>query len=710
MTEIIKFIPKHQKNSLFNLKDFIESAKQSTPPLGIESNFFDSQAWSVKNLGPKGESQRYIYFVQRTFDTRKNRLQHGKASIVPAEFLLRKPFLDFAKALTMYLHSRNPTKSLSIRIIAFRYFEEALFELTGNTCPTKVTPEVMFRAQNLALASRGLHSAYSVSLNLNLIFNAMLELRLIAIPSQWKSSIRSPVQRRVRVGKQFDDERQRRLPSPLALKALAEIFSSTSDDPTEIFTSSLCALMLCAPDRAVEALFAPLKIITEDWCDPETGEFGTGLRWFPVKGGAPLIKTVIPSMRKIAIKAVERLKVLSNPARELACWYEKNPTSLFLKKDLEHLRSKERISNEEIQAIVFGNNSNNGKISASNRLMAWLDKNNIPRQSNHFGTTVSFKDLEKAIISKLPPGFPILDTETGLRYSEALCIARVSEFNSRAITPSACSFRHVRYGTLKNSLKSNGINKSIFEKRGYVDSAGVYLSLSSHMLRHYLNTLVRQSGFLTEADIASWSGRMSVHQNSSYNHMSDRDVLAKLRGAVGDPSLSLGPFSNMDKRIFIARDHFAAVKVITAHTSEFGHCIHDYSQSPCQVFSDCINCSEQVCIKGDLRAAENLRKIHLETVALQEQAKIAFSAETLGAAEWYLHQTKTLNRICELIRILDDPFVPDGSVIQLSAIQSASQLEMIDRARQVETAKIIAVPKVISKENQASLKIGKEPR
>lgn len=685
MSKLINFVPKHQADARLNLREFVDAAKDSPTPLGLEKNRFENSAWSILGLVAKGGSQRYIYFVQRNFDPRKYSMHRGVAAVVPVELLLRGPFLNFAKVLMMYLHTRNATTLLPIRIIALRYLEEALLELTGSTCPTSVTPEVMFKAQTLAATSLGAPAAYSVALQLNLIYKSMSELCVIAVPSQWRPSLPPPMCKRARVGKQFDDERQRRLPSPLALHALAEIFSSETRNPTEIFASSMCALMLCAPDRAVEALFAPLDIFSEDWRDEESGEIGTGLRWFPAKGAVPLIKTVVPAMRGIAIQAVNKLKALSEPARELARWYERNPNALFLPPELEHLRYKQRLSRPEIQSIVFGNRSGSERISASNRLLAWLDVHGVPRQSNSSGTTVAFADLERAIILQLPPGFPILDANSGLRYSEALCIVRVREFDAKAISPSACCFRHVCYTTLKNSLKSSGANTSIFEKRGYVDSDGEYLFLSTHMLRHYLNTLVRRSGTLTEVEIARWSGRMNVSQNSTYNHMSDRDVLAKLRGAVGDPSRSLGPFSHMEKRVFISRDSFAAVKVLTAHTSEFGHCIHDYAQSPCQVFGDCINCSEQVCIKGDVRASQNLRRLHAETVVLQERAQAAFSADVLGASDWYGHQTLTLSRICELIKLLDDPAVPYGAVIQLADIESPSRLDMIARTQLLKT-------------------------
>jgi hypothetical protein len=197
--------------------------------------------------------------------------------------------------------------------------------------------------------------------------------------------------------------------------------------------------------------------------------------------------------------------------------------------------------------------------------MNWLDSNNVPRISTKRGSSVSFKDLERAVLKQLPAGFPIMDSETGMRYSEALCLARKGEFHALSI-PSQCCFDKVSYGVLQRALKTSSPTKqSVFERRGYMDKDRKYLHLSTHMLRHYLNTLVRHSGLLTEDEIAVWSGRMSVRQNTAYNHESDRDVITKLRDAVGDPSRSVGPFSNIDNRIFIRRDEFANIKIITAH-------------------------------------------------------------------------------------------------------------------------------------------------
>ncbi|WP_208279019.1 hypothetical protein [Massilia oculi] len=681
MSNSIKFLPRITLDAKENLRVFILGLQPSERPFGFEHNRFDDDAWSIVGLSQKGSSHRFIYFAKLGFNaaSQRNRSRNGAAAEIPLDQLMAEPFRSFAKCLINYLHFSEKTTALPVRLISLRYIEAALIEMKGCACPTAITPEVMNRAVTMAAQRLGRFAAYNVGQQLTVIYRATALLKIFACPSEWTSPLPSPQRSRNRVGSQFERDRQEKLPSPLALEALAEIFNSDTDDPTAVFSSSLCALMLCSPDRAVEALYAPLDLLIPDWIDPSTGELGTGLRWYPAKGVAPMVKTVIPIMRTVAERAVEKMRRLTDPARRLAIWYENNPDKLFLSKELEHLRMKTYLNLHEVHAILFGGSDIKATKIQRGRATNWLDVNNVKRHvAPNKITQVVFAELEQAILAALPPGFPIMDPETNMRYSEALCIARVSEFRGGATSgPSHACFDRINYEVLKKALKSSGLNKSIFEKLGYRDSNGSFLSITTHMLRHYLNTLVRNSGKLTEEEIAKWSGRKCVRQNSVYNHESNRDILAKLRAAVGDPNQSIGPFSNINNRVFVRREEFASIKIITAHTSEFGYCIHDYAQAPCQVHQDCINCDEQVCIKGDQRAEANLRKMQSELSLLQENAKMAFDANELGAAAWFKHQTQTLNRVNELVALLADPNVPKGAVIQLD-VEPPSRLSMAE--------------------------------
>lgn len=688
MRNQIQFIPRAVLDAQSNLRCFMELVQNELTPLN-NINSFDDNAWSIAGIGQKGGAAKFVYFTQDGVHPRnyyvKGQRGIGRAADIPIELLMREPFRQFAKAMVSYLHGKEPTTSIPNRVAAFRHLEMALYEVNCCTCPTGVTPEVMERACNIAHSKVSQQTAYDRSVQLRMIYRYMVALGLVTIPSEWTPRLNRPQYARNRVGKKFDDERRKKLPSPLALDALAEIFNSDSKDGRAIFASSVSALMLCHPDRSIEVLFAPYDIVGSDWKDDSTGEIGILLRWFPAKGGAPMLKTVIPSMRNIALRAVDRLKALSSPARQLALWYERQPSRIYLPSHLETLRSRERLDLSEVYSILFGGTGERLTVTQRHRTLKWLKAKRIPRLSVRGGpgrgTTVAFVDLEESVLAQLPPGFPIMDKKTGMHYSEALCLARIGEFDSQADTPVQCCFDRIKYPTLQGALQSHGTVKSVFEISGYKEKDGSFLFITSHMLRHYLNTLVRRSGTITEDEIAKWSGRKNVNQNSTYNHESDHDVIARLREAVGDPSKARGPFANIDNRVFIRRDEFASLKVVTAHTTDIGYCIHDFAQIPCQVHQDCINCDELVCIKGDSRAEKNLRKMEVELTQMQLEARVALGEGEIGSAEWFEYQLSTLRRVKQLISILDAPDVVDGAVIQLSGVVPPSRIAMLNPER-----------------------------
>lgn len=655
MADIIAFIPRTTHDAQANLRDFIDLCRTRMKPFGRDIDF-EEDVWDISGLrGKVINCKSHLCFIRTGII--------GRPAMVSAETLLREPFRSFAKALISYLHSMRPTTYVTGRLDALRYLESALLKKTGSACPTSTTPQVLNGACNLMTQT----AAYQISKQLEIIYRFMVQLGLVAVPSTWRTPISPALNRRNRVGNEFDDERSKKLPSPAALEALAQIFNSSSKNPREIVGSSICALLLCSPNRITEALHLPLDCLTPDWRDPDTGELGTGLRWFPLKGAAPMIKTIVPSMSDIAKRAIAQLERLSAPARIVARWYEANPGALYLPAHLEYLRSKDHLSMKELDLVLFGRDGGKGS--------TWAKNHNLPVTrcvKNRLGY-VPFQAVEKAILTLLPRGFPIMDPATGMRFSEALCIARRGEFDSRGAT-FQCSIIAISYPTVRNTLKYAKTQKSIFGERCLTDADGSPLFISTHMLRHYLNTLVRQGGKLTEEDIAKWSGRKHIRQNKVYNHVSDKDMLAYIRKAVGDSALTVGPLANIEKRVFITRDKFAELKIVTAHTNGLGYCIHDFTMLPCQIHGDCINCNEQVCIKGDVAAEANLRQMQLETRTLLEKAKAAMDEEEYGANKWVRHQAITLERLDQLIAILDDTTVPAGSVIQLSGVVPASRL------------------------------------
>lgn len=674
MADIVVFSPRTTNDAQANLCDFINLCREKIKPFGRDINF-DEDVWDVSGLGGKSQRCRsYFYFSPLSHKLHCGASAHKN---IKTKISVAEPFLSFAKAMIIYMHAMRPTKAIRQRYIAFLYFEAALYETNCTNNPIYTTPQILNRACTLMLERLTLTTAYSVAKQLELIFELMRNHGILTATSNWKSLLQHPRPHRNRIGKEFDEERYKKLPNPRALEALAQIFTSDLATPREIAFSSMCALMLCAPDRITEVLHLPFNCLTQEWKDPESEATGIGLRWFPLKGAAPMIKTVIPSMKDVATRAISQLKQISKNARLVALWYEANPTKLYLPAHLEYLRDKELLSMNELGLILY--NGNCGKTTARE----WAKRHKLPLTGGGIGIPrhIAFQDVEKQVLAMLPDGFPIMDQDTGMRYSEALCITCANELDLKN-AHTLCIIAPIKYPAFRQALKSTETLKSIFEERGFTDENGTPLFISSHMLRHYLNTLARQGGKLSEEDIAMWSGRKNIRHNAVYNHVSDRDMLAHIRNAIGNPSLAIGPLANIDNRIFISRDKFAEIKVVTAHTTEYGYCIHDFAMLPCQIHGDCINCNEQVCVKGDIEAEARLRQLYKETLLLLEKAQAAMAEHEYGANEWVQHQTMTLKRVEQLISILDDPKVPSGAVIQLSNDNFASRITQAIQKRQ----------------------------
>ena len=185
-----------------------------------------------------------------------------------------------------------------------------------------------------------------------------------------------------------------------------------------------------------------------------------------------------------------------------------------------------------------------------------------------------------------------------------------------------------------------------------------------------------QRGGLGQSEIARWSGRVDVKQNRVYDHMSEFELVDMLR--LHDPGLSLDRSlteiaEQIATQLPMTRQEFNALTIPTAHVTEYGFCIHDYVMSPCQRFRDCLNCTEQVCIKGD-RRLDRIRTRYAQVSQLMERARREIAEGSAGADRWYEIHALTEKRLGSLLAILGDPSIKDGAIIRLNNDQEFSPL------------------------------------
>jgi hypothetical protein len=207
---------------------------------------------------------------------------------------------------------------------------------------------------------------------------------------------------------------------------------------------------------------------------------------------------------------------------------------------------------------------------------------------------------------------------------------------------------------------------NIFSRHAAGSDTAQTLKLTSHQFRHYLNT-VAQRGGLSQAQIARWSGRADARQNRAYDHMTEFELVDMLRSH--DTALSLDqPLTEIAQQLAthlpVSAHEFNALPIPTAHVTEFGFCVHDFAMSPCERFRDCLNCTEQVCIKGDKRLA-NIKQRYEEVCALCASAEQELIEGTTGAGRWVEIHLLTRAHLKELIELMESPRLAAGAILRL---------------------------------------------
>lgn len=414
--------------------------------------------------------------------------------------------------------------------------------------------------------------------------------------------------------------------------------------------SSAAAIMCGAPERVAELLTLPVDCEVEDFArNGETTPYG--LRWWPGKGADPMVKWVVPSMADVMREAIAKIRKVTEPARVVARWYENNPGSIYLKPGLEHLRERETLSLDEVADVI---GVNDGRV--------WCNSVKLPIDA---AGRVRFELVERAVLRLLPSDFPVLDPLTGLKYSEALFVVRRNELGLQRGTYN-CLVEGISGTKINDGLGSrvgHGV-QSIFIRFGFSEPDGSEIRLKTHCFRHYLNTLA-QAGGMSQLDIAKWSGRKDVRQNAAYDHVTPAQMLEKVRSAVGDSSQMFGPLAEIPVNMPVSRDEFGRLRFPTAHTTDIGFCVHDYTMSPCELHRDCVNCDDLVCVKGDAVKAERLRARLAEGRRLLDHVEKARSEGYAGSDRWLEHHRRTVDRLTQLCAIMEDPSIPSGTCIQL---------------------------------------------
>jgi hypothetical protein len=584
---------------------------------------------------------------------------------------MREPFGAFARAYLRYQQGLRPTVCPGQRLQALRALEMALCNEMARPQIQNTSPTVLNSACVLLRSHLVAQGAYAAARQLETLGRFLDSNGLVASPLAWTSPLRRPVG--PRLGPEFEERRAKKLPSRAALEALAAAFNRASA-PADVIVASAATLQFCAHSRICETLTIPNN------CEvvpvKEGTKVGHALRWWPAKGGSPCLKWLLPSMAPIAAQALENIRRITEPARAIARWYEAHPGKLFLPRSLEHLRAREWITYREAGALVGANTPT-------------MFAQGLPFRWKHGATKsirmkeVRFADFESRVLSCLPREFPQFDPNTGLAYGEALFVIPRNLFRPAPQSAMTCMIERVCYQHIDAGLGGRShlpsSRASLFERLNLTEDDGSPIRLPSHNIRHYLSDLAQRNQ-VSQLDLAAWAGR-KPRQNLDYNHMSDAERLAHVRSMSNSRTTWRGPQPEIAQRMPVERSTFARFSAPAIHTTEIGYCLHDYAMWPCQLHRDCVFCTEHICIKGDGSRTDTVRRWLSENSTLLVAARKALSRRAFGADRWVRHCRKTVERLSELRALLEDPAIPDGTVIQLGAAEMPSRIRDAARKR-----------------------------
>lgn len=646
MSSSFLFRPNPQRSARENVEAFVAFCKDKLTVFGRELR------WEDNNWKPPGVSFGNLDQTTRSLDPKN---------------LMKEPFRSFAKAYFRYQQGLAPTKSRT-ELQALRCIERALEHSGMAPEVPSITLATLDLAAKLAQEHYSPGAAYRTGGEIERLAKFITDKQLVRGRIDWRSPLKRPDDV-VRTGTEAKIRREAKLPSSEALDALAEIFASNPKIDRDIFTTSATAMLLAAPSRgsALLCLLEQCEIAEQK----RDGSPAYGWRFPSDKGAQPSIKWIPDVFADVAKEAIARIRAITDEGRRLAKWLESHPEEFYRHSKCPDLPEDQALSVTEVAAAIG--------IGPKDEQYCRYELKRLGFSTEPFKYTL--RSLNQWVHTQLPEHFPWLDRERGVKYSNALFCFRAKQLRTD-MPASPVVLAPININILNNDLcsretKPGYITQSIFDRYGY-DRPEQPLKLTSHQFRHLLNTIAQRGG-LSQSEIARWAGRVDTKQNRAYDHMSEFELVDMLRSH--DARLTLDrPLEEIAHRLAklipITRQEFNTLTTPTAHITEFGFCVHDFVMAPCQRFRDCLNCTEQVCIKGD-RRIDRIRARYAQVMELKERAEREIASGSWGADRWYEIHDLTAKRLSELISILESADVPDGAIVRLRNDHEFSRVRMV---------------------------------
>jgi len=654
MNNVVHFKPQSELSTVKNLANFIGMAKDQIKLWSSYDGFdWDSNVWPT-----------HLNKI-RFYNIKGKDVHHTKK--LSEELTLSSPFIEFAKAYIRYKQSIKQTKVYNRTITALVLIENALITIDEAADITKATQRHFDKACEL-LVNNNYKDRTGIGGALETIAKDLGKWHISAAGLKyWKHPFTKADAHDVR---KKSTDRLTKLPEDDALLALAEIFANgyiSEQDDEDIYVTCQTCLLLSAPQRIHESRWFRTDLLREE--QDTLGNSQLYISYWAAKNASYVRKEVPKTMATHTKEAVERIKKITEESRKLAKYYESGSTKFYRHKNCPDVRDDQVLTRKEVaQALGLENHKSAEdfirKETGSYSLTGWtLDslwnqivlpkhKRNLP----HFPYQLSPEDCASGRPPKMSKSLMCF-RHRQLASTENTSPVLLAAFNRDYYTKRVEDKEVIR-GDKKYSM-------SIFIKHGYKG-----FNLRSHQMRHFLNTMAQEAGIGLE-EITQWSTRASQAQSRTYMHQEPQ----RKANEIAHKQLQM----NENTLEPVTEDEYNVMEKGPVITTMYGVCTHDYTFTPCEKHADCLNCSELLICKGHKRTTEAIQREYAQLTENLLAAKSEIDAGRQVANRWYISHKKKHERLTQLLKILADPSIEDGSPIQLIGEDFSHHKRIVDK-------------------------------
>ncbi len=444
MSKLVEFRFRSGFDPEARVREFIDLVNQKLADVLVPDAIYLDISWDVTTtFVVKGlKSQFRLHFVNS--DAKVDRGGFRSAPLL-------MPFLHFAKAYIRYRHATEPVSysATNRRVFGLRCVEAAFRDLGRPPEIWNLDAVILTRAVELGTKGKASTTAYKIGSEIESLHKFCSKMKFMVKTFTWCHCVPYPGKKSIKVDGDFDRRRAEKLLSSDAFRSLGGRCHTSRIWADRVY-SCIAVLLITFPIKAHELLQLRVNPEFEVSEAGKDGEHRTdfGLQIWPGRGDPPQVKRVLkPEYTTIAERAVQTLREVLAPARELAHWYEHNPGRLYLPPHVEHLRKAEWLVVSEVQEIIGVSRPT---------VHQWIDANGItkrvgkPRVTEGRGhgrdlIEVQFGDVERTVLSLLPKDFPYVNSDrSGHRYSEALLVVPLNALHASR-SPWKCMFEAVGY-------------------------------------------------------------------------------------------------------------------------------------------------------------------------------------------------------------------------------------------------------------------------